>query len=70
MKIAIHHTGRIYSSYWIKYCDENHIDYKIVNAYANDIINQVEDCDIFMWHYSQDSAVDMNFAKQLLFVLS
>ena len=69
MKIAIHHTGRIYSSYWIKYCDENHIDYKIVNAYANDIINQVEDCDIFMWHYSQDSAVDMNFAKQLLFTL-
>lgn len=69
MKIAIHHRKGSYSERWIEYCKEHKIDYKIVNAYDSDIIRQVEDCNIFMWHYHQGLAADMNFAKQLLFSL-
>ncbi len=69
MRIAIHDRKNSYSTRWIAYCQEHHIDYKAVNAYDSDIISQVKDCDIFLWHYHQGSAADMNFAKQLLFSL-
>lgn len=65
MKIAIHNTG--FGKRWIKYCQENKIDYKIVNAYDDDIISQLEDCDAFMWHFHHLSYKDALFAKQLLF---
>lgn len=65
MKIAIHNTG--FGKRWIEYCQENKIDYKIVNAYDDNIISQLEDCDAFMWHFHHLSYKDALFAKQLLF---
>ena len=65
MKIAIHNTG--FGKRWIEYCQENKIDYKIVNAYDDDIISQLEDCDAFLWHFHHLSYKDALFAKQLLF---
>lgn len=64
MKIAIHPNEKSFSKKWIIYCEENKIDYKIVNCYDTNIINQLEDCDILMWHHRQ--VVDHLFAKQLL----
>lgn len=69
MKIAIHYRKKTYSERWIEYCKEHKIDYKVVNAYDSDIVAQLTDCDIFMWHFYQGDARDMNFAKQLLFSL-
>lgn len=69
MKIAIHHRKDSFSDRWIAYCEENDIEYKIVNAYANDIIQQVEDCEAFMWHFHQGDYRDMQFAKALIFSL-
>ena len=69
MKIAIHKSKDIYSERWIKYCEDNNIDYKIVNAYDTDIIQQVSDCDAFMWHHSHINYKDTLFAKQLLYSL-
>ncbi len=71
MKIAIHDSKRehFFSERWIKYCINNNIPYKIVEAYENDIINQVSDCDIFMWHHSNYDYRDALFAKQLLYSL-
>lgn len=69
MKIAIHNRKGSYSDRWVEYCKEKGINYKLVNAYDNDIIEQVEDCDIFMWHHHQGLYADLNFAKQLLFSL-
>ena len=69
MKIAIHNRKGSYSDRWIEYCREHQIDHKVVNAYDDDIVAQLRDCDIFMWHYHQGDARDMNFAKQLLFSL-
>ena len=69
MKIAIHHREGSFSNHWIKYCQNNGIDYKIVNAYDSDIINQVRDCNAFMWHHHHADPRDVLFAKQLIYSL-
>jgi len=69
MKIAIHHHPGSFSDHWIEYCKEKSIDHKIVNAYNSDIIQQVSDCDAFMWHHHHADPKDVLFAKQLLYSL-
>ena len=49
--------------------EQHRITYKLVNAYANDIIGQVSDCDAFMWHFHQGDYRDMQFAKALILSL-
>ena len=67
MKIAIHHRKGSFSDRWIAYCKVNGVDYKLVNCYANDIIEQISDCDALMWHFHHTSERDVKFAKQLLY---
>lgn len=69
MKIAIHHTPGTFSDRWIEYCEKKGIEYKVVNAYDSDIISQVSDCNVFMWHHHHADYRDKLFAKQLLFSL-
>lgn len=69
MKLAIHHREGSFSDDWIKHCEQSSIPYKLVNAYSNDIIAQVEDCDIVLWHHQQSDYRDLIFAKELLFSL-
>lgn len=69
MKIGIHKSDSEYSKRWIEYCVLHKVDYKIVNAYDNDIVKQLDDCDVFMWHHHHGDYRDVNFAKQLLFSL-
>lgn len=68
-KIAIHYREQSFSENWIKYCRDNNISYKIVDAYKSDIVKQLEDCDAFMWHYHHSDYRNMLFAKQLLYSL-
>lgn len=68
MKIGIHKTGG-FTPRWIEYCKKNGIDFKMVNAYDSDIVDQLKDCDAFMWHHHQANYKDVLFAKQLLFSL-
>lgn len=69
MKIAIHHEDWAFSTNWIKYMDKKKIDYKVFNFYDSDIIDQIRDFDIVMWHHTHLYAKDKIFAKQLLFAL-
>lgn len=69
MKIAIHHKQDSFSQYWVDYCEENSISYVVVDAYKNDIVYQVADCDVFMWHHHHGDYRDVLFAKQLLYSL-
>lgn len=69
MKIGIHNSKRSYSEGWINYCESKKIPYKIVNAYSTNIIKDLEDCSIFMWHHYHSNPQDAIFAKQLLFSL-
>jgi glutathione synthase/RimK-type ligase-like ATP-grasp enzyme len=70
MKIAIHKSPiGFFSKRWIKYCKENDIPYKVVNAYDSNIIEKTIECTAFMWHFSNYDNKDSLFAKQLLYSL-
>jgi glutathione synthase/RimK-type ligase-like ATP-grasp enzyme len=70
MKIGIHQSKGTFSDRWITYCNENNIEWKVVNCYSSDIMQQLEDCDALMWHFSQNSPKDYLFAKQLIYSVS
>ena len=69
MKIAIHKSNWGFSPDWIKYCQQNGVPYKIVNCYDSDIVTQLKDCTVLLWHHHHSSAKDVLFAKELLFSL-
>lgn len=69
MKIAIHHRHGSFSDRWIKYCEKNNIDYKLVEAFDNNIVEQLQDCNIFMWHHHHSKFKDVLTAKRVLFAL-
>lgn len=69
MKIAIHHRPGSFSDRWIAYCEKKKIPFKTVDAYASNIVEQVSDCDAFMWHHHHADSRDVLFAKPLLFAL-
>ncbi len=69
MKIAIHPSKSDFSSDWIAYCEQQHISFKIIDCYSSTIVQDVEDCDIVLWHHHHTNAKDVLFAKGLLFAL-
>jgi len=69
MKIAIHKSSWGFSQDWIFFCQKRGIEYKVVNCYDSDIINQLADCDVLMWNHHHSIAKDALFAKQLLFAI-
>lgn len=69
MKIAIHHRKGSFSDRWIKYCEDENIPYKIVNAFASDIVEQLKDCKALMWHHHHAAFKDVLTAKRILFAL-
>lgn len=69
MKIAIHKSTWGFAPDWIAYCKKNNIAHKVVNCYDTDIIKQLKDCDVLLWHHNHLIAKDVVFAKGLLFAL-
>lgn len=65
--IAIQPSKNSFSERWIPYCKEKGIAYKLVDCYANNIIQQLEDCSALMWHHHHGNQRDIVFARQLLF---
>ncbi len=65
MKIAIHQRENSFSDRWIEYCEENNIDYKIVDCYRSDIIEQLGNCNGLMWHWDLNDYKASLVAKQL-----
>lgn len=69
MLIGIHNSNCAYSKRWIEFCKLKNISFKVVNAYSDSIIKDLEDCQVFLWHHSHTNYKDVNFGKQLLFAL-
>lgn len=69
MKIAIHKGEGGFSLRWIEYCKKNNIQYKVVNCYDSDVIEQLKDCDALMWHFYHNIFKDMLVARKILFAL-
>jgi glutathione synthase/RimK-type ligase-like ATP-grasp enzyme len=66
MKIAIHNSNWGFTKDWIEYCRRMQVDYKTVDCYSSDIIEQISDCDALMWHHHHTLVKDALFAGQLL----
>lgn len=69
MKIAIHKSKWGFSSDWITYCQKKNIPFKIVDCYDSDIVKQLQDCNILLWHHHHTLPKDKLFAQKLLFAL-
>ncbi len=69
MKIGIHPAKGSFSERWVAYCNTNQINYKLVDCYRNDIIQQLSGCDALMWHFNHKGSKDSKFAKQLLYAV-
>jgi glutathione synthase/RimK-type ligase-like ATP-grasp enzyme len=69
LKIGIQNSTIGFHPYWKNYCQEIGLEYKYVDCYKNDIIQQLLDCDAFMWHHDQSGVRDIIFAKQLISAL-
>jgi glutathione synthase/RimK-type ligase-like ATP-grasp enzyme len=69
--IAIHNNLRnsSFQSRWVNYCKANGIPYKLVNSFSNDIVEELEGSDIFMWHFHQYDVKDILMAKPLLYAI-
>lgn len=67
--IAIHIGKGGFHPNWRTYCLKKNIPFKNVDCYADDIIDQLSDCDALMWHHSQNNTKDLLIAKQILFAL-
>lgn len=65
--IAIQASNGSFSDRWIEYCKNKNIDFKIVDCYKSNIINQLADCTALMWHHNHMNHRDVLFAKQLLY---
>jgi glutathione synthase/RimK-type ligase-like ATP-grasp enzyme len=69
MKIAIHATPWGFATDWIQYCQDQGIPYKKVDCYRSDIVAQVDDCEVVLWHYHHALAKDWLAAQPILFAL-
>jgi glutathione synthase/RimK-type ligase-like ATP-grasp enzyme len=69
MKFAIQPTGWSFSTEWIAWCKQHQVDYKLVDCYRSDIVAQLADCDVLLFHHHHTSARDILFAKELLYAV-
>ncbi|MGJ7457480.1 ATP-grasp domain-containing protein [Halomonas sp. RA08-2] len=69
MRVAIHHRPGSFSDRWIAYCEKKTIPYKLVNAFDSEIVEQLGDCNVLMWHHHHAIYKDVVAAKKILFAL-
>ena len=67
--LAIHDSRSGFNPYWVDYCRDRGIPYKIVDCYANDVVQQVKGCRALLWHHSHSDPRDIIIARQILFAL-
>lgn len=64
---SLHSTNWIYP--WEEYCKEKKLNYKIINPYKLNVIQDLMDFDIILWHFSNYIFTDMLMARNILFTL-
>jgi len=69
MRIAIHHYKDDFSDRWIEYCENNNIDYGLVDCYKNDIIEVMKNYDLLLWSWNLSHFESLQFAKELIYSL-
>ncbi len=64
--IAIHHTPRSFSERWIEYCDEHEINYRIVDCFSTDIIDQLRGYCALLWHWGLRQPQSFLIARSII----
>jgi len=67
--LAIHDSPSGFHPHWANYCRQNGVSYKVVDCYANNIVEQLKDCRALLWHHSHSNPKDILIAKKILFAL-
>lgn len=65
IRLAIHHEVNSFSERWIEYCEEKSIQYKLVNCYESNILEQIDDCDALLFNWWHTNSKAQHFMKQL-----
>ena len=69
--ICIDKEDRLHSANWYypweEFCEENKLEYEILNPYSNDIIKRLKGFNILLWHFSGYNFKDMLMARNVLF---
>jgi glutathione synthase/RimK-type ligase-like ATP-grasp enzyme len=61
----IHSTSWYYP--WEEYCQENNLEYEILNPYSSTIIDELKKFDILLWHFNNYTFQDMMMARSILY---
>jgi glutathione synthase/RimK-type ligase-like ATP-grasp enzyme len=69
MKVAIHSGNHDYSNRWISFCEEKKISHAVVNCFDSDIVNQLMDFNILLWHWRWINPGSQLAAKQIILAL-
>lgn len=64
--LAIHERIGSFSDKWIEYCQINSIEYKLVDCYSTDIMNELNGCTALMWHWHHKDYKAQLFARQFI----
>lgn len=51
---------------WENFCKSKNIDYEIINPYKIEVVKELLQFDIILWHYSNYSFKDMLMARYIL----
>lgn len=72
MRVAIHQNKEIFhhstnwSKAWIEYCEDNGIEYRIVDCFDYNIFKILNKYDCLLWHFNNYSLQEMLFARSIL----
>lgn len=70
IKIAFIENNQVSFYYeWIEYCQQKGIDFKIVDHYRTDIIQEIQDCNCVVCPIYQNDYRDMKFGKSIIYSL-
>ncbi|VAX34203.1 COGs COG0439 [hydrothermal vent metagenome] len=66
VKLAIHSRPGSFSDRWIQYCSEHGIDYRIVDCFDSDILEQLKGVDGLLWHWFHSDPKAQLAARQII----
>ncbi|KXX68572.1 hypothetical protein [Flammeovirga sp. SJP92] len=67
MKIAIHPRENSFSDSWTELCEEEGIDYTLVNCFDNNIISILKGYDVLLWHWHHTDSKAKLIADTLMY---
>ena len=64
--IAIHTKSGSFAPVWVNFCRTRRIEYKAVDCFASDIMEQLRGCRALLWHWEHHDNTAALFARQLI----